>query len=418
MTTTVSNLDSSRLNKIEAELEDLERANFVRRGELYEQVRDSKAYKHEYQTFDDYIEQRWEIDRSRCYQIIDASAFTRKLEMSTTVDFLPLRERQVRPLLRTFPDSFDLQAMAWERAVAAAADKHKITSKDVIAEANKLKAELEKDWITLDEWQTLSKDERQAQLVVKGKGTLNKQDNTSIEWAQWSWNPITGCRHDCPYCYARDIANRFYPAQYGFEPTIHPNRLAAPYNTKVPSKDDPSYKNIFACSMADLFGRWVPTEWIETVFDVVRDNEQWNFLFLTKFPKRMAEFDIPHNAWMGTTVDCQKRVKAAEDAFKKIKCDVKWLSIEPMLEPLKFSALDMFDWVVIGGASRSNETPAFVPPLDWVAPLHLHARKSGCAIYYKDNGPLMDEARLREFPWDKKEIPLFAPDQFKYLGQE
>ena len=31
------------------------------------------------------------------------------------------------------------------------------------------------------------------------------------------------------YCYARDIANRFYPEK--FEPTFHPERLAAPQNT-------------------------------------------------------------------------------------------------------------------------------------------------------------------------------------------
>ena len=34
-------------------------------------------------------------------------------------------------------------------------------------------------------------------------------DKTKIEWADSTWNPITGCRHKCPYCYARGIANRF-----------------------------------------------------------------------------------------------------------------------------------------------------------------------------------------------------------------
>jgi protein gp37 len=77
-----------------------------------------------------------------------------------------------------------------------------------------------------------------------------------------------------------------------------------------------------------------------------RSAPSWNFLFLTKFPKRMAEFDLPDNAWMGTTVDLQVRVKAAEETFARIKSGVRWLSVEPMLEPLKFTRLDLFQWIV------------------------------------------------------------------------
>ena len=32
---------------------------------------------------------------------------------------------------------------------------------------------------------------------------------TKIEWADATWNPVTGCLHGCPYCYARSIAQRF-----------------------------------------------------------------------------------------------------------------------------------------------------------------------------------------------------------------
>ncbi len=59
--------------------------------------------------------------------------------------------------------------------------------------------------------------------------------NRAIEWALWSWNPITGCLHGCEYCYARDIAERFYPQK--FLPTFHADRLAAPGNTRRPSDE-------------------------------------------------------------------------------------------------------------------------------------------------------------------------------------
>jgi hypothetical protein len=134
---------------------------------------------------------------------------------------------------------------------------------------------------------------------------FNEQQTTSIEWARWSWNPVTGCRHNCSYCYARDIAERFY--QQGFVPTFLPERLAAPRNTQVPAsaEHDIGYRNVFTCSMADLFGRWVPREWIDAVLVEVAGNPQWNFLFLTKFPQRLPEFMFPSNAWVGTTVDAQ-----------------------------------------------------------------------------------------------------------------
>lgn len=251
------------------------------------------------------------------------------------------------------------------------------------------------DFITLDQWQALDDAGQFAALSANGSGLkMNKQETDNIEWALWSWNPVTGCLHNCDYCYARDIANRFYPQ--GFAPSIVPARLSAPANTHVPqeAKDNIGYKNVFTCSMADLFGKWVPSEWIEAVLDVVRNAPQWNFLFLTKFPIRMAEFDFPENAWVGTTVDRQYAVDRAETAFRKITAGIKFLSCEPMLERLTFTSLEMFDWVIIGGSSKSTQTPEFRPPREWVNDLQAQARAAGCKVYEKTN--LLE--RIREYP--------------------
>ena len=134
----------------------------------------------------------------------------------------------------------------------------------------------DKEYVTLDKWREMSEADRAAVLGRIGKKCLNKQTNTDIEWADWSWNPVTGCRHPCPYCYARDIAHDIYPADVGFSPTIWPDRLTGPNNQKVPKDADNkiAQKNIFTCSMADLFGRWVPTEWIERVLAEVAANPQ------------------------------------------------------------------------------------------------------------------------------------------------
>lgn len=245
--------------------------------------------------------------------------------------------------------------------------------------------------------------------------------NEEIDWAFWTWNPVTGCWHGCEYCYARDIAFKFN-FETGFEPTFYPDRLKAPSKMKPMPENQiqkkaternldiefarVQAKNVFTGSMSDIFGKWVPIDWIERIFNTVKSNPQWNFLFLTKFPQRLQEVNdmlggFPDNVWVGTTVDTQARVKVAEKAFKGISARLKWLSCEPMLEELTFNDLSGFDLVVIGGASPSNETdgspatPEIQPKWEWVWSLTNQAYRAGCSVYWKEN--------LKTRP---KEIPL------------
>ena len=182
---------------------------------------------------------------------------------------------------------------------------------------------------------------------------------------------------------------------------------------------DTRQKNVFLGSMADVFGRWVPAEWIETILAECRAAPDWNFLCLTKFPKRMAEFDVPENVWMGATVDLQARVKATEAGFANVSSKVRWLSCEPMLEPLVFEHLDRFDWIVIGGASRTSRTPKWAPPYAWIKDLERQADAAGVRVYHKSN--LFDgNARRLELPFDApiKPDPAEAPAVFHYLGRQ
>jgi len=237
---------------------------------------------------------------------------------------------------------------------------------------------------------------KEKELAAEPSRIVSKfnRTNDNIEWAWWSWNPVTGCKHDCEYCYARDIANRFYPEK--FEPTYHPERLDAPKNTN-PIIDSQGGRSVFVCSMADLFGSWVPNDWINPVLKSVEQNPQWTFIFLTKNPRRLASIQFPANAWVGCTVDTQARVKPSEEAMMNVKATVKFTSCEPMLEPLQFNNLAIFDWVIIGAQSKSTQCPEFQPESWWWIDLANKARQAGCKVYCKPNLT----SRPKEYPEGK-----------------
>ncbi len=199
-------------------------------------------------------------------------------------------------------------------------------------------------------------------------------NKTSIEWTDYTWNPVTGCLKNCSYCYASAISKRFH---ISFKPTFHPERLEEPIKLKKPSK-------IFVCSMADLFGEWVPSEWIHRVLDVVKACPQHTFQFLTKDPKRYSEFTpFYNNVWIGATATDQAYWRYAQFWLASVNAPVKFISVEPFLHRINpfFDGMKFIpDWLIIGACTGKE---AKQPDPEWVKLLEQSCK--GVSVFHKDN---------------------------------
>lgn len=258
---------------------------------------------------------------------------------------------------------------------------------------------------------------------------------TKIDWADATWNPVTGCLHGCEYCYARRIAERFgskqmpiftdypvlhepvrctdtyaymrdmgistgkiQPYPFDFLPTFHRYKLDEPQRWKKP-------RNIFVCSMADLFGDWVPDEWITEVFKACEAAPQHRYLFLTKNPKRYMELKLngklPKQHWYGTSVTRKDDRDFFEPGYNT------FVSIEPILESFsdeKHVAYRQMvqPWVILG-AETGNRKNKIVHKKEWITELVDYYSKFGYTKFFMKDSlrSLMGVDFRQEFPWEE-----------------
>lgn len=238
-------------------------------------------------------------------------------------------------------------------------------------------------------------------------------NRTKIQWSDYTWNPTTGCWHNCDFCYARKIATRFnsggsvqaynyrfkyhdeplyevfekgLPFPHGFEPTFYHYRLDDPQKVKKSQK-------VFVGSMSDLFGEWVPDEWISDVFDACKKAPQHKYLFLTKNPSRLVRMfpdKLPSNHWYGQTV-------TDGDVFG-MPMPNSFISFEPLLAEAHFSPFVKFGWAIVG-AETGNRKGKVVPKREWVDNIASFCRERNIPVFMKDSlKDLMGDGFTQEWP--------------------
>jgi len=264
-------------------------------------------------------------------------------------------------------------------------------------------------------------------------------NKTKIEWATMTWNPVTGCFHNCPYCYAARYVNRFglrfapmlgdpgmegackydtdeegqdsmlelkrpyfnwhegirnsYPM--GFAPTFHKYRLNEPEKYKKP-------QTVFVCSMADLFGNWVPKTWIERVFNACKKAPQHRYVFLTKNGSRYQEFmrKMPDNMWFGQTITQSdldwnyRHIVYPHKSWNRMTC------IEPMQNSFPYFNAQNTGWVIIG-AETGNRKGKVIPQRGWIERIVDACRHDNKPVFMKRSlQEIWGEPLIQEYPWE------------------
>lgn len=258
-------------------------------------------------------------------------------------------------------------------------------------------------------------------------------NKTKIDWCDSTWNPVTGCLHGCEYCYARGIANRFgchatpddkvsvvvhpwedsetgrkLPYPYDFSPTFHKYRLNE-YERK-------KGRNIFVCSMADLFGKWVPNSWIEEVFKACEKAPQHNYLFLTKNPVRYSLLQDKEklikkpNMWYGNSITNKEQMEIADYETGILGGKARtFYSIEPLLEDITDSKFWKnscgkwyMDWVIIG-AETGRRKDKVAPERKWIENIVNDCKKEDIPVFMKSSlVEIWGEPLIQEFPKELK----------------
>jgi len=153
-------------------------------------------------------------------------------------------------------------------------------------------------------------------------------------------------------------------------------------------------------TMGDIFGDWVDKEHIEAVLDIVRETPQWNYILVTKYPKRYLEFTLSENCWAGIKVDKQHEVKPALECLSRVRAPVRFVLCDPMVVWLSFPSFESVDWLVIGAKPKTKDRPGFDPPKIWVSSLAKQAWASGCKVFVKH----LKDPRYRSYPGDGKSV--------------
>jgi protein gp37 len=251
---------------------------------------------------------------------------------------------------------------------------------------------------------------------------------TTIEWADYTFNPWIGCTKvspGCLNCYAeRDWDRRRHRVNWG---RSNPRSRTSKATWRDPIKWDREAalagvrERVFCGSLCDVFDPEVPPEWRSDLFKLIAATPHLDWLLLTKRPQNVRrmigqialpmcqawEETPPHNVWVGTSVEDQTRANQRIPVILEVPAVIRFLSVEPLLGPVDLRPfLDRLDWVIVGGESGRGCRPFDV---EWAGGIRDQCREVGVTFFLKQLGGYPDKRHLLiDFPVDLqiREVPV------------
>lgn len=211
---------------------------------------------------------------------------------------------------------------------------------------------------------------------------------SSIEWTEHTWNPVTGCTKvspGCKHCYAETMARRLQAMgaagyERGFRLALHPERLEQPLRRHAPTV-------YFVNSMSDLFHAQVPDAFIEQVLAVCEATPQHTYQVLTKRAERLPRFfatrPVPPNVWLGVSVENRRHGVPRVALLRQVQASVRFLSVEPLLEDLGPLDLSGLHWIIVGGESGAKARPMRT---EWAEAVRRQALAQRVPFFFKQWG--------------------------------
>jgi len=255
-----------------------------------------------------------------------------------------------------------------------------------------------------------------------------------------TWNPIVGCdkvSEGCENCYAENMARRL--SGMGKTQYIAVINSKGKWNGSTcfvtDAVDKPTKwkkpRLIFVCSMGDLFHKSVSFNHVDRIMEIIKSTPQHTYIVLTKRPDIMFRYfashaNPPSNIFFGVSAENQKRLEERIPYLFYLKAAVKFVSIEPMIDEVdldvividskvevgdktyytKKKAIDLVDWVIVGGESGHKARPLLSR---WVIKVKELCEKTKTPFFFKqgsqanwnnykniDSFPL--DLKIREFP--------------------
>ncbi|WP_228444686.1 DUF5131 family protein [Chryseobacterium shandongense] len=211
--------------------------------------------------------------------------------------------------------------------------------------------------------------------------------NSKIEWTDATWNPSTGCNKvtaGCKNCYAETMAKRLQAMgasgyENGFEFTLMPERIDLPRKIKKPTK-------FFVNSMSDLFHEDMPFDFLDRVFNVIKETPHHQYQILTKRENILEDYftnrKVPKNVWLGVTVENSK-TKNRIDILRNIDAEIRFLSIEPLIGEVGEIDLTNIHWVIVGGESGHKARPM---KSEWAIDIQRQCNEQNVSFFFKQWG--------------------------------